>query len=148
MPNGSKCSAPALRDKPYCYFHTRLHVFAARPPLTPYESLKLPVLEDRSAIQVALAQVLDSLGSAHLDPRRAGLFLYALQIASQNVERRTDILPITAVHSVTLTPAGDELGPETRTCPYPFKCATCDVQENCEEYEPEEDDEEEDVEEG
>ena len=113
MPNGSKCSAPALRDKPYCYFHTRLHVFAARPPLTPYESLKLPVLEDRSAIQVALAQV-----------------------------------PITAVHSVTLTPAGDELGPETRTCPYPFKCATCDVQENCEEYEPEEDDEEEDVEEG
>jgi hypothetical protein len=145
MPNGSKCSAPALRGKPYCYFHTRLHAFAARPVSTPDEPLKLPILEDRSAIQIALAQVLGALGSSQLDPRRAGLFLYALQIASQNVERRQDILPITAVHSITSS--GEELGPKTSTCPYPFDCATCDVQDGCPDYEPEEDEEDEEDEE-
>ena len=151
MPNGCKCQAPALRGKPYCYFHTRLHRFAASPPLAKDEPFKLPILEDRSAIQIALAQILNALGSAKLDPRHAGLYLYALQIASQNVERRQHIVPILAVHSMTLTPGGDELGPETSTCPYPFVCSTCDVAEGCPDYEPEEDDEEddgEDVEEG
>ena len=146
MPNGRKCRAPALRGNPYCYFHTRLHRVAAAPPRAPDEPLKLPILEDRSAIQLALAQILDALGSAQLDPRRAGLFLYALQIASQNVERNVDIVPITAVHSITRTSGGDELGPKTPTCPYPFECATCDVADGCPDYEPEEDDEEEDEE--
>ena len=85
MPYGAKCHAPALRGKPYCYFHTRLHRFAAEPPIAPDGALRLPILEDRSAIQIALAQVLDALCSFRLDPRRAGLLLYALQIASQNV---------------------------------------------------------------
>ena len=146
MPNGRKCLAPALRGKPYCYFHTRLHRFAAAPPRAPDEPLKLPIMEDRSAIQLALAQILDALGSSQLDPRRAGLFLYALQIASQNVDRNVDIVPITAVHSITRTSAGDELGPKTPTCPYPFECATCDVADGCPDYELEEDDEEEDEE--
>jgi hypothetical protein len=142
MPNGKKCKSPALRGKPYCYFHTRLHAFTAAPPRAPEEPLKLPILEDRSAIQIALAQIFDALGSSRLDPRRAGLFLYGLQIASQNVERREDIVPITTVHSITRTPGGDELGPKTPTCPYPFKCSTCDVQAGCPDNEPEEEDEE------
>jgi hypothetical protein len=147
MPNGVKCHAPALLGKPYCYFHTRLHGLAARPARTPEEPLKLPILEDRSAIQIALAQILDALGSAQLDPRRAGLFLYALQIASQNVERRQDIVPITAVHSMTHTSGGDELDPEISTCPYPSDCSTCDIRDDCEDYEPEEDEPEKDDEE-
>jgi hypothetical protein len=138
MPNGRKCLAPALRGKPYCYFHTRLHRFTAEPPISPTGTLRLPILEDRSAIQLALAQVLDALCSSRIDPRRAGLFLYSLQIASQNVERNQDIVPITAVHSVTHTADGDELGPETSTCPYPFDCSTCDVQDGCPDYEPDE----------
>ena len=89
MPNGAKCHAPALRGKPYCYFHTRLHRFAAEPPIPPTDP-PAPLLEDRSAIQIALAQVLDALCSSRIDPRRAGLFLYALQIASQNVARNLD----------------------------------------------------------
>jgi hypothetical protein len=141
MPNGSKCRAPALRGQPYCYFHTRLHTYAAAPARAPDSPLKLPVIEDRSAIQIALAQVFDALGSSQLDVRRAGLFLYGLQIASQNVERRQDIVPITAVHSITQTDAGDVLGPQTTTCPYPFKCDTCDVAEGCPDFEEEEDDE-------
>lgn len=147
MPNGCKCNAPALRGKPYCYFHTRLHTYAKAPPRTPDEPLRLPILEDRSAIQLALAQVFDALGSSHLDPRRAGLFLYGLQIASQNVERRQDIVPILAEHSITQSASGDDLGPEISTCPYPFKCSTCDVAEDCPDYGLEEEDGEEEAEE-
>ena len=29
MPSGAKCHTPALRGKPYCYYHTRLHRFPA-----------------------------------------------------------------------------------------------------------------------
>jgi hypothetical protein len=142
MPNGCKCNAPALRGKPYCYFHTRLHTYAKAPPRAPEEPLKLPVLEDRSAIQLALAQVFDALGSSRLDPRRAGLFLYGLQIASQNVERRGFIVPILAQHTVTQSASGDDLGPDLSTCPYPFKCFTCDVAEGCPKYDPDDQEEE------
>ena len=151
MPNGARCHSPALRDKNYCYYHTRLHRLAIPPkpapantpaatptPVIP-EPLKLPILEDRSAIQVALSQVLDALGSSKIDPRRAGLFLYALQLASQNVERKQDILPFKAVQSVTLTPDGDELAPQLRICEPSDKCSTCDDRENCKEFDPNED---------
>jgi hypothetical protein len=140
MPSGVKCHAPALIGKPYCYFHTRLHGLAGRPAPTPDEPLKLPILEDRSSIQIALAQVLDSLGSSNLELRRAGLALYAIQIASQNVDRKRTIVSISSVHTISQTPEGDDLGPERRICPFPSHCDQCDVSEGCEDYEPEEDD--------
>ena len=93
MTNGRKCHAPALRGKPYCYFHARLHGLAVVPSPTRARArisdkpVQLPLLEDRNSIRIALAQVSDALRSAQLDPRRAGLMLYALQIASQNLER-------------------------------------------------------------
>ena len=68
---------------------------------------------------MALAQVLDGLGSSQLDPRRASLFLYAFQIASQNLERDSDIVPGTVAHSVTRTSHGEELGPEANICEIP-----------------------------
>ncbi len=143
MPNGAKCHSPALRGKPYCYFHTRLHRFTAQPPITPDGILRFPVLEDRSAIQIALAKVLDALCYSRIDPRRASLLLYGLQIASQNVERYVDIVPITAVPSLTLTRDGEELAPEKRVCEPPEDCSTCNKRDDCEDYEPEEDEEEE-----
>ena len=141
MPNGAKCQAPALRDKPYCYFHTRLHRFTAEPPIGVMDSFRLPVLEDRSAIQIALAQVLDALCSCRIDARKAGLLLYALQIASQNVDRNRSIIPITTVESITHTDTGEELAPEECICDQE-DCATCADRETCEDYEPEEDEEE------
>jgi hypothetical protein len=27
MPRGAKCKAPALRGRPYCYFHDKLHAY-------------------------------------------------------------------------------------------------------------------------
>jgi hypothetical protein len=140
MPSGVKCHAPALSGKPYCYFHTRLHGLAERPAPAPEEPLKLPILEDRSSIQIALTLILDGLSSSQLDPKRAGLLLYGLQIASQNVDRKRPIVSISSVHSISQTPEGDDLGPEKRICPFPSHCDQCDVSEGCEDYEPEEDD--------
>lgn len=141
MPNGTRCHSPALLGTPYCYFHTRLHCFAAEKSHGGEEPIKISVLEDRSAIQIALAQVLNGLASSKLDPRRAGLFLYGLQIASQNVERREDIIPITAVPSLTHTREGEELAPEESECEPPQDCTTCNHRNSCEasEYEGEDD---------
>ncbi len=130
MPNGSNCEAPALRGKPYCYFHTRLHRFTAQPPIGVMDDFRLPVLEDRSAIQIALAQVLDALCSSRIDIRRAGLFLYALQIASQNVEHKYDIIPMFGVKSITHSDTGEELAPAERYCS-PNDCATCADRDTC-----------------
>ena len=130
MPNGAKCESPALRDKPYCYFHTRLHRFNAAQPIGVMDDFRLPVLEDRSAIQIALAQILDALCACRIDNRRAGIMLYALQIASQNVDRNQSIIPTTAVESITQTDTGDELAPEERICD-PDDCPTCADRANC-----------------
>ena len=111
MPSGAKCHTPALRGKPYCYFHTRLHKFTAAPPIEVDGNLRLGVLEDRSAVQIAVAQVLDALYSGRLDPRRAGLSLYGIQIVSQNVERNPLIIPVRTVESITHTDTGEELAP-------------------------------------
>ena len=141
MPSGAKCHAPALRGKPYCYFHTRLHKFTAAPPIEVDGNLRLGVLEDRSAVQIAVAQVLDALYSGRLDPRRAGLSLYGIQIASQNVERNPLIIPIATVESITHTDAGDELGPQERICDS-GECPTCPDRDTCEDSEIHEEEEE------
>lgn len=135
MPNGGRCHWPALRGTPLCYFHTRIHRAAKEPDHAYNEPLKLPLLEDRTAIQVALSQVLNALASAKVDARQAGLFLYGLQIASQNVERDVDILQVTAVNSVTRTEDGDELAPDRRVC-YSSEddCSTCPERKNCPNY--------------
>jgi hypothetical protein len=145
MPSGAKCHALALGGKSYCYYHTRLHTFATRPDPSPLDNLKIPVLEDRSAIQLALAHVLDALGSSRLDAKRAGLYLYALQIALQSVQQPSTIHPRSVVPSMTVSPAGEELGPEDFSCPSHGDCSRCGLGEACEDYEPddEEDDEEE-----
>ena len=139
MPNGARCHSPLLRGTSYCYFHTRLHRLAAEKSPTAEVPITIPVLEDRSAIQVALAQVLNGLVSSRLDPRRAGLFLYGLQIASQNVPRQRDIVPRTAVPSLTHTSEGEELAPEECLDATPEDCANCSKRDSCEDFQPEDD---------
>jgi len=80
------------------------------------------------------------------DPRRAGLILYGLQIASQNVERKTNILPMFGVEAQTRTKDGDDLAPEKVRCYEPEDCGNCphlDICEDFEDTESEDDDEEE-----
>src|SRR5258708_5225087 len=104
MHNGAKCHSPALRDEPFCYFHARHHKLsnpsrsAAKPALA--APLQPPLIEDRSAILVAISQIINALASKKLDRPTASLCLYGLQIATQNVERKYDVLPFKAVDSI------------------------------------------------
>ena len=132
MPNGKKCRAAALRNLPYCYFHTRAHRLTGSKSKSKGQPLKFPVLEDRSAIQLALAQILDALASVQIDHKQASLLLYGLQIASQNVSRDdTSILSRDTVLTVTRTSDGQELAPESFACDHPKDCATCKKRNSC-----------------
>jgi hypothetical protein len=130
--NGRKCGSPSLQGMPYCYFHTRLHNLAKAPKPAPEEPITLPVLEDSSAIQLALTQILQGLASKNLDPRSAGLCLYALQIATQHVQRNQLIFLDEVVQSVTLSPEGDELAPQKHVCGKNEECEDCPDVNTCE----------------
>ena len=87
MPNGAKCHSPAMRGMAYCFFHA-----PARRPMQGQsrarkKPLKLPALTDRNAVQVAINQVLDAIGSSTISPRSAGQLLFGLQIASDSFRR-------------------------------------------------------------
>jgi hypothetical protein len=133
MPSGKKCRAAALRGTPYCYFHTRVHHFAKAKPEPKNAPLKLPVLEDRSAIQLALAQILDALASARIDSKQAGLLLYGLQIASTNISGDASV-PSGTVMNVTRTRNGGELAPQEFDCDTPEDCKQCIGRERCLQY--------------
>jgi hypothetical protein len=126
--NGCKCEAPALRGMPYCYFHMRLHralhsqkaepsaVPGAVPAAASDVALDLPAVEDRTAVQLALTQVLQGLGSKSIDSRRASQLLYGLQIASQLLERPKYISRDDYVQILTTNRDGDEIGPDKYVC--------------------------------
>lgn len=147
MPSGAKCKSPALRDLPFCYFHTSLHRFGESAARADNEPLEIPALEDRSAVQIALTQVLGALGSSRLDPRRAGLFLYGLQIASQITSRSSDRRASDSVRSLCYEGDGETLAPEQAQCEPPEDCPACPKRVDCEIYDIYFEDEEEDQEE-
>jgi hypothetical protein len=131
MPNGNRCHAPAVLGAYFCYFHKRLHCKADEHSSKFEESVAIPILEDRCAIQVAVSNVLNALGSSKLDVRKAGVFLYGLQIASQNVERKNFIISYDTVESVT-NENGDDLAPPEHKCNDEDDCDTCPFSDTCE----------------
>jgi len=93
--SGKKCQSPALRDQNFCYFHqnTRKRTAPANQPHQPYTAPQdtahhLPPLEDADAIQLALSDVVLALATNRIDPRRAQILIYGLQVASQNNRHR------------------------------------------------------------
>jgi hypothetical protein len=87
--NGTRCGSPALRNQKLCYFHERWH--EQRVTLRGYpgeqNQVQLPVLEDANSIQMALTQVMRLVLDQKISNKEAGLLLYALQIASNNLKR-------------------------------------------------------------
>lgn len=135
MPSGAKCKSPALRDQPFCYFHNSLHRLRKAPARVANEPLEIPELEDASAIQIGLNQVLAALGSSRLDPRRAWLYLHAFQIAAKIASRSsTDRSVYPPVRSLCYEADGETLAPEQTTCELPEDCAKCPKTANCETY--------------
>src|SRR5271163_3580077 len=110
--SGGKCGSPALRGKPYCYFHSRLQERAAQ-PRSPYLAIELPAsLEDRGSIQLALSEVVTAVAESRIDPRRAGILLYALQIASSNAKHQDEIVCADSVEETVVTEQGEEMALE------------------------------------
>ena len=85
--SGHRCGSPALRQEHFCYYHhnTRKPAPQRHAAAGHRDAFALPNPEDRSAIQAAIGQVILRLAANELDPRRAGLLLYGLQIASLNL---------------------------------------------------------------
>jgi hypothetical protein len=94
--SGGKCGSPALRGQPYCYFHARLPNGGSNPRATRQEPSFLPLafqsLENRGAIQHAIGEVGAALIDDRIDPRRARLLLYGLQVASGNLKSAEKIV--------------------------------------------------------
>src|SRR5579864_2827730 len=91
--DGRRCGSPAIRGpegtESFCYFHhnSRRPIQDAPTRKRRQSRFTLPNPEDRSAIQQSIGEVLRRIASNEIDPRRAGLLLYGLQIASLNLPR-------------------------------------------------------------
>jgi len=143
--NGQRCKSPALSGSAYCYFHSRVHTMA-KAKSSIWDDVNLPMLEDAASIQVAISQIMAGFLSSRLDARHTGLLLYALQIASQNIDRKSFHGNSEIVHSMTVTGEGDELAPEMEICE-PSDCASCNRRDTCDDYDPDDYDSDEEDEE-
>jgi hypothetical protein len=91
--SGEKCRALALRGQPHCYFHTEARPCArACPGLSAPLPKALADLSGHEAISNSLAEVARAVAENRLDSKRAGLILYALQIASGNLKSAQEIV--------------------------------------------------------
>ena len=88
LTNGCKCHSPALRGKPFCFHHAKLH-FRNSATRKPRELLPPPI-EDLHGIQTAVNKALTALSSPLIDMRRAGLILYGLHLAANLSKRVSD----------------------------------------------------------
>jgi hypothetical protein len=128
--NGERCSAPALTNQIFCYYHVELErrhrrcsryreedpailhpmslqggaqrdpIFAE--PSDPPFHLDLPPLEDRHSIQVALSMVITALAEGRIEPKHAAMLFYGLQVASANAHKLNPI-PKRALGKVSKT---------------------------------------------
>jgi hypothetical protein len=111
--DGRRCASPCLRQEEFCYYHhtTRKPITNPRQRRSRRSTFNLPLPEDRSAIQASIGQVLQRIASNDIDPRRAGLLLYGLQIAALNLpkppHRDAKPEPIETIEEITTDP---ELG--------------------------------------
>jgi hypothetical protein len=112
LPRGAKCKAPALCGKVYCYFHDCLDRFGQDGQRDTREPLCLPSLEDAHGIQIAVTQILAALGSGRLDNRKARLYLYGLQLASQLLARLPEPWPDEMVLTLTCDDDGRYIAAE------------------------------------
>ena len=87
--DGHRSATPGLRGEHFCYYHhtTRKPIANPKQRRSRRTTFHLPLPEDRSAVQHSIGQIIQRLAANDLDPRRAGLLLYALQIASSNLPK-------------------------------------------------------------
>jgi hypothetical protein len=115
LTSGNKCRAAALRGKAYCYFHFNAHLQRHTAKNSRYLSytpdLQIPLLEDPSAIQLAISEVVQAIAQNRMDPKRAGRLLYGLQLASINVKKAKKIIAKHPVRELCWNPEAEPIGP-------------------------------------
>ena len=105
MTNGCKCRAAALRHKPYCLHHAKLHFrTSAKRRMKEFTGSDL---HDLNALRRATAKALEALSSPMVDTRRAGLLIYGLHLAA-NLEKRVHTHPQPTANPAWFRNAGDE----------------------------------------
>jgi hypothetical protein len=80
--DGTTCGSPQMKRHIYCFAHKQLAEAQAL-------ALLLPALEDANAIQVGLMRIQKALIDDTISTKKAGLLLYSMQLALQNVGRVT-----------------------------------------------------------
>jgi hypothetical protein len=78
---GLRCHAPALRGRTLCYAHTRMAA-------SKKAGLRLPPLEDASAIALAAMQVVQQLLDGKIDRKTAAIALYGIQIVASTLNHK------------------------------------------------------------
>jgi len=112
--NGTQCGSPALRNEAFCFNHResrpeRVEVCGeGGQGSTP---VVVPVFEDASSIQMVVRQVAILVLQGKIDNKKAGLVLYALQIASSNLkhmegEKPRPVQVVVDTEKVAKTPLG------------------------------------------
>jgi hypothetical protein len=118
--DGHRCASPCLRQEEFCYYHHTTRKPIANPKQrrrSCRSTFHLPLPEDRSAIQSSIGEVLQRIAANDIDPRRAGLLLYGLQIASLNLpkpqpaHRNAKPEPVETVEEITIDPTLGILAP-------------------------------------
>jgi hypothetical protein len=117
--DGHRCASPCLRQEEFCYYHhtTRKPIANPKQRRSRRSTFHLPLPEDRSAIQSSIGEVLQRIAANDIDPRRAGLLLYGLQIASLNLpkpqptQRHARPEPVETVEEITIDPTLGILAP-------------------------------------
>jgi hypothetical protein len=89
--DGHRCGSICLRGEEFCYYHhtTRKPAQKPRARRSRQSTFDLPITDpnDRTGLQSTIVEVLRRIASNDIDPRRAGLLLYGLQIASLNLPK-------------------------------------------------------------
>ena len=114
FPSGKKCQSPALTEKDFCYFHHNKRNQQPRSPKSGEPSTlihHLPQLEDVDTIMTALSDVLVALAANRIDPRRAQILIYGLQVASQHSKRLSHPSSIETVREAYEDADGTLVGP-------------------------------------
>jgi hypothetical protein len=123
--NGARCQSNALRDRPYCYYHGRLHRVLNKPKAGRKNSLALHPIEDQSSILMGLSDVICGLAAGRIDSNDAARLIYGLQVAGKFAPHSVADAAPDAVKSVDLMKSGDELAPQQSYCTDDDDCDSC-----------------------
>ncbi len=121
--DGHRCGSICLRGEEFCYYHhtTRKPAQNPRARRSRQSTFDLPITDpnDRTGLQSTIVEVLRRIAANDIDPRRAGLLLYGLQIASLNLpkpqtaQRGRKIEQPETVEEITTHPELGILAPKT-----------------------------------